>query len=166
MPLNLIWLEQATHPVVLEASDAAAEPALRRFDLAGSLGHGHAREEWWADKLVVPPLGPQTNSSNCSRSSVRSMRRRQLARVICGSPSLCSTAAPLLQAAGRERCRRAGFAASLRMLNKPDRGDPLTTAQVLWPQTSSRQRLESPDPVSQGVLEEPLMAPQLPLMSH
>src|SRR5215203_2972472 len=56
MPLNLIWLEQATHPVVLKAGDAAAEPALRCFDLAGSLGHGHAREEWWADKLVVPPL--------------------------------------------------------------------------------------------------------------
>jgi hypothetical protein len=89
MPLNLIWLEQATHPVVLEAGDAAAEPALRCFDLAGSLGHGHAREEWWADKLVVPPLGPLTNSSSCSQSSVGSMRRRQLARAICGSPSLC-----------------------------------------------------------------------------
>jgi len=75
MPLNLIWLEQATHPVVLEAGDAAAEPALRSFDLAGSLGHGHAREEWWADKLVVPPLGSQTNSSSCSRSLVGSMRR-------------------------------------------------------------------------------------------
>ncbi len=70
MPLNLIWLEQASHPVVLEAGDAAAEPALRSFDLAGSLGHGHAREKWWADKLVVPPLGLQTNSSSCSQSSV------------------------------------------------------------------------------------------------
>jgi hypothetical protein len=68
MPLNLIWLEQATHPVVLEAGDAAAEPALRSFDVAGSLGRRHAREEWWADQLVVPPLGPQTNSSSCFQS--------------------------------------------------------------------------------------------------
>ena len=36
MPLNLIWLEQATHPLVPEAGDAEAEPALRSFDLAGS----------------------------------------------------------------------------------------------------------------------------------
>ena len=89
MPLNLIWLQQATHPVVLEAGDAAAEPALRSFDLVGSLGHGHAREEWWAGELVVPPLEPQTNSSSCSQFAVGSMRRRQLARAICGSPSLC-----------------------------------------------------------------------------
>ena len=89
MPLDLVWLEQATHPVVLEAGDAAAEPALRSFDLVGSLGHGLAREEWWADQFVVPPPGLQTHSSSCSKYSVGSMRRRQLVRAICGSPSLC-----------------------------------------------------------------------------
>jgi hypothetical protein len=81
MPFNVIWLEQATHPVVLEADDAAAEPALRSFDLAGSLGHGHAREEWWADKLVVPPLGPQPNSSSCSQYSVGFHQKSDRAKV-------------------------------------------------------------------------------------
>jgi hypothetical protein len=88
MQLNLIWLEQATHTVVLEAGDAAAEPALRHFDLMVSLSHEHAGEEWWADKLVVLPLGPRTNSSSCSQSLVAWMRRRQLAGATCGSPSL------------------------------------------------------------------------------
>jgi hypothetical protein len=60
--------------------------SVRSFDLAGSVGHGHAREEWCADKLVVPPLGPQTNCSSCSRSSVGSTRRRQLARAISAVP--------------------------------------------------------------------------------
>src|SRR5215211_101867 len=34
------------------------------------LGYGYAREEWWADKLVVPPLGPQIYCSSCSQPSV------------------------------------------------------------------------------------------------
>src|SRR5215213_7751113 len=45
--------------------------------------------------------------------------------------ALCYIAVLLLQAAGREGCHRAGFAASLRLLNKSDRDDPLPTARVL-----------------------------------
>ncbi len=87
MPLNLIWLEQATHPVVLEAGDAAAEPALRSFDLAGSLGHGHAREERWADKLVVPPLGPR-------RQTARAAPSLRWARCAVGSSPVPSAVPP------------------------------------------------------------------------
>src|SRR5215208_7411806 len=98
MPLNLIWLEQATHPVVLEAGDAAAEPALRSFDLAGSLGHGHAREEWWADKLVVPPLGPQTARAAPSLRWARCAVRRSSPRGAGGVPQ---TAVRLRPSRGR-----------------------------------------------------------------
>jgi hypothetical protein len=48
-----------------------------------------------------------------------------------GGSALCYTAVLLLQAAGREGCHRAGFAASLRLLNKSDGDDPLPTARVL-----------------------------------